>query len=255
MLTLYHMHNALCAQKVRVALAEKQLDWKSEIVPPAQLRSESYLNLNPMGYVPTLVHDGDIVVESRIISEFVDTFEGPSLLPTDRYQRAKVARWMKLIDDTLHFNAFVLTFCVRIREMYLAMDAAEQARRQPMDPIKRAMMQDVVARGVQSELVGAAIRTFQNLLAGMEAALGEQRWLVGNSYTLADSDYTAYIQRLADVGLDCLWSDCKHVSQWFDAIKSRPSFGAVVRDWFTDEQIARDAEYAKYGKEILSAYL
>ena len=56
MLMLYHFPGAICAQKVRVALAEKGLYWESRSVL-RELRSPDYLRLNPHGYVRTLVHD------------------------------------------------------------------------------------------------------------------------------------------------------------------------------------------------------
>jgi glutathione S-transferase len=59
MLMLHHFPGAICAQKVRVALAEKNLSWESRSVL-RELRSPDYLRVNPHGYVPTLVYDGQI---------------------------------------------------------------------------------------------------------------------------------------------------------------------------------------------------
>jgi len=62
MLTLFHKGLATCAQ------------------------------VNPNGYVSTLIHDGRIVTESRIINEYInDAFDGPELLPDDHYDRARVS--------------------------------------------------------------------------------------------------------------------------------------------------------------------
>ena len=56
MLTLYHDHNAVCCQKVELALAEKRLSFESGTVPlfrSAQFEPE-YLRINPClsGYHP-----------------------------------------------------------------------------------------------------------------------------------------------------------------------------------------------------------
>jgi len=71
MLELYHAPQSTCSQKVRIALAEKNLDWTERRVNLAkndQLRPE-YLALNPNGVVPTLVHDGHVIVDSsRIVT-------------------------------------------------------------------------------------------------------------------------------------------------------------------------------------------
>jgi glutathione S-transferase len=58
-LTLYHNDMSVCAQKVRLCLAEKQLAYEDKhlnLRAGDQKRPE-YLALNPNGYVPTLVHD------------------------------------------------------------------------------------------------------------------------------------------------------------------------------------------------------
>ena len=59
MLELYHSVNSVCAQKVRVALAEKGLEYRNRLM---SLRGDQfapeYMKLNPSAVVPTLVHDG-----------------------------------------------------------------------------------------------------------------------------------------------------------------------------------------------------
>ena len=48
MLELYHTVNSVCAQKVRVQLAEKALDWKSHLMTLRGDQFEpAYLKLNP----------------------------------------------------------------------------------------------------------------------------------------------------------------------------------------------------------------
>ena len=66
MLELYHTSGSVCSQKVRLALAEKGLDWADrhiELSKDEHLRAE-YLALNPNGVVPTLVHGGRVVIGS-----------------------------------------------------------------------------------------------------------------------------------------------------------------------------------------------
>ena len=61
---LYHNINSVCAQKVRVALKEKGQEAKEHILTLRGDQNEpEYLKLNPNGVVPTLVHDGQPIVE------------------------------------------------------------------------------------------------------------------------------------------------------------------------------------------------
>ena len=67
MLELCHSSNSVCAQKVRIALAEKGLQATEHLMT---LRSDqfdpAYMKLNPNAVVPTLIHDGNVIVESSV---------------------------------------------------------------------------------------------------------------------------------------------------------------------------------------------
>jgi glutathione S-transferase len=91
MLELYHGEGSVCARKVRLTLAEKGIrDWVGRIVDLAkgeQTRPE-YLELNPKGVIPTVVHDGRVITESTVICEYLeDVFPEPRLRPQDPLAR------------------------------------------------------------------------------------------------------------------------------------------------------------------------
>ena len=97
MLYLYHAPSSVCAMKVRLVLNEKGLPWDGKIL---DLRrgdqfDPEYRKLNPNSVVPTLVHDGRVVVESTVIIEYLDeAFPSPALMSGDPYQRAVARLWM-----------------------------------------------------------------------------------------------------------------------------------------------------------------
>ena len=65
MLELYHNNISVCAQKVRIVLAEKNVPWTNRHLSLAkgeQLTPE-FKKMNPRGVVPVLVHDGNVIVE------------------------------------------------------------------------------------------------------------------------------------------------------------------------------------------------
>ena len=103
-LTLYHNDMSVCAQKVRLCLAEKQLAYEDKhlnLRAGDQKRPE-YLALNPNGYVPTLVHDDFVVVESTVICEYIDdAFPAPPLKPADAKPRARMRGFTKFIDAAI----------------------------------------------------------------------------------------------------------------------------------------------------------
>lgn len=245
MLTLYHFGGAICAQKVRLALAEKGVEWTSKECIGPTLRDPEYLKLNPNGVVPTLIHDGGVLTESRIISEYVDeAFDGPSLRPSDPRERHLMRLWSKQIDDSLHLNIFILTFASVARNIFEAMpqEAREKALPGLRDPVKRRISNELLEDGMESPWVMMAFQRFGRLVDELEERLSAAPYLAGSGYSLADVDYTAYINRLQDLGLQELWSAKPALTRWWDVMRERPSYARAITDWQTPQEAA---SYAK----------
>lgn len=238
MIRLHHMNESLCSQRVRLVLAEKELDWESRLVPPAMLRSTDYLELNPAGVVPTLDHDGHVLLESRIICEYLDeVFPRPPLMPLRSLDRYRARYWCKIYDDSLHLALFVLTFLAWMRDRYL--DMAPDSRRQALpgmvDPVKREIAWLLCEQGWQSDIARIALEHMRNLVANLDTVLADTRWLVGERYSLGDIDMLAAIQRLDDLGLSALWDEQASLASWFERARSRRSFEQAIMNWRTDE--------------------
>ena len=127
MLKLYHARTSVCSVKARLALAEKGVAWDSQLLT---LRGDQfdpeYMKLNPNAVVPTLVHNGTVVIESTVIMHYVNGgFSGPPLMPTDAVARAKVHMTTKLMDEYVHNSCTVLTFATANRENLLRMGSVE----------------------------------------------------------------------------------------------------------------------------------
>ena len=113
MLELYHNAFSSCSQKVRIVLGEKGLDWKSHVVDlqGGGQHDPEYVKLNPNHVVPTLVHDGRVLIESTLINEYLeDAFPEPSLRPTDAVARHAMRLFVKQIDEYVHPAAGVDEF-------------------------------------------------------------------------------------------------------------------------------------------------
>lgn len=258
MLTLHHMVESTCSQRVRLVLAEKELDWQSNLVPPAGLRDAAYLALNPSGVVPTLEHNGHIFIESRIICEYLeDAFPGTPLLPRKPVDRYTVRYWTKAYDDRLHLAVFVLSFLCWMRPRYLAMIDEARAVALPglADPVKRQISQILLRDAWNSEIPAVTLRMLQVILDRLEQALIGTRWLGGECYSLGDIDMLITVQRLADLGLGMLLDERPAVAGWWDRARSRASFETGFTAWREESVLRANRERAEASAEIFAAIL
>ena len=116
MLTLYHYWSSVCSQKARMCLIEKKIPWESRHVDIFAFENYSdwYTKLNPKNVVPTLDHDGRIVIESNVIMEYLeDTFTDVPLRPTDPYARAMMRLWVYNSEEMAHWNVNVCSHNLR----------------------------------------------------------------------------------------------------------------------------------------------
>ena len=105
MLDLYHHGSSVCAAKVRMVLAEKELPWTGhylDILTGEQFDPE-YLKLNPHGRIPTLVFDGQVIIESAAICIYLaDKHPESGLSPAvDHPDRSRYLQWMVYLTNTL----------------------------------------------------------------------------------------------------------------------------------------------------------
>ncbi len=241
MLELYTHPMSPCAQKVRIVLAEKGLDWTRRHVDLAQkenLRPE-YLELNPLGVVPTLVDDGRPVIESSIICEYLeDRFPDPALRPADPYQCARMRYWMKHVDVKLHPSCGTLQWPMVMRPAL--MEKSESERQAILDRIpekpRRERQRRLVRDGLDAPDVADAVRIYRKTIVDMEKALSEQAWMVSDQFSLADVCLAPYFQTLTQFAWTALYDkDCPRVTDWVARCRERASYREAVADDFPDD--------------------
>jgi glutathione S-transferase len=175
-LELYHSVNSVCAQKVRVALAEKGLEYREHLMTlRGDQFSPEYMKLNPNAVVPTLVHDGRPLVESSVILYYLDeAFPEPPLMPQDPRRRAAVRMFNKLIDEYVHNSCTILTFATAFRPWFSGLSGEEIEARLAKSPSKQRTeyKRDVALRGLDSKYVRDAVGYHAKLLRMMDEAPG-----------------------------------------------------------------------------------
>lgn len=233
MLELYTHPMSPCAQKVRMVLAIKGLDWQKHHVdlPNKQNLEPGYLKLNPLGVVPTLVHDGRPVIESSIICEYLDdTFPEPSLTPSDTYARAQMRFWMKHVDVKLHPSCGAIQWPMVMRAKLLEKSEEEQAalmERIPEKP-RRERQKRLLKLGLDAPDVADAVRVYRKTILDMEHALTANAFVVGDQLSLADLCLAPYFQTLYQFRWTGLFKDCPKVSGWFERIQQSDAYQKAV---------------------------
>jgi glutathione S-transferase len=87
------------AHRAHIALEELKIPFEEVIIDLATPRTAEYLEINPRGLVPTLSYNGEIIIESAIVVQFLtDTY--PSHLapasnePGGALRRARIAEFV-----------------------------------------------------------------------------------------------------------------------------------------------------------------
>lgn len=246
MLELYHNGHSSCAQKVRLVLAEKDLqkhrDWESHELHLMSMeqRNPEYLKINPKGVVPSLIHDEKIVLESSTISQYIDdTFDnsddsnGVSLTPNDPDQRKTMQAWIDLQDsEGFPSIAVLITGLWEAHEMKKQRDGSEDSN----DAMALMADDDLMKRLPSGESLLDAREKFAGVLAQLDESLREQSFISGNSISLADTSWLPFAVRMEHLNLRGIMIDpLPRLSDWYERMKARPSYKTAIIDWTGDK--------------------
>ena len=239
MLTLYHYDRSTAAQRVRLGLEEKKLEWHSEIVDTAMgdasKRPEGFHKLNPKGLIPLLVHDEFALPESTLILEYLEEAfpKHDSLTPKSPQDRARMRLWMRRIEDGIHVASRTIGVCIVNRFIYkeAGKSKLQDYYMKMRDTTRKNNDQINTELGLNSPLLKPAIHAFKKLFQDMDDQLANTPWLSGPDYTIADISLVVYLTRMTSFQMSPLWDDFTFLRTWFDKIRDRDAYRSAVDDW------------------------
>ncbi|KIY63216.1 glutathione S-transferase-like protein [Cylindrobasidium torrendii FP15055 ss-10] len=210
-LHLYGFTNSTCTRRTAIALYEKQvpfvfhpIDYKAR-----EHKSAEYMRHQPFGQAPYLDDDGLIIFESRAIGRYVAnkySAQGTPLLPptSDLVKTAKFETAMQIENQEFDPYAWII-----VRERFTpAFDPTYQPR---------------------EDLVKEALDTLNAKLDVFEQILTKQKYLAGDSITLADLNTLPVGTLLkSQAGVDALETR-PAVAKWWKELQERPSW-ATFKD-------------------------
>ena len=191
MLELYHAGLTTCSKKSRRALKEKGLPYQSHYMrlDKFEHHAPEYLKINPNGIVPTLVHDGNVVIESGVINEYLDeVFPDRPLRPADPLGRARMRVFCKMADEYALPATRVPTWTRTKAAQLKALSESEFARVVAETPLvdHQLKLQALKGEGFSKKEFDEAYGRMDYVFARCETALAAGSYLAGADYSLAD---------------------------------------------------------------------
>jgi glutathione S-transferase len=198
-----------------------------------------YLKLNPNAVVPTIVHDGRVLIESTVICEYLDDAFPGNPLRGDALERARMRLWTKQLDEGLHIAVGNLSMCIAFRHQHLK-KTPEQLKAY-FDGIPSAETRErrrkAVELGMDSPTFAPSLDRWDAFFKEAEASLENRSWLAGTAFSLADIGYMPYMIRLEHLGLEALWKNRPRVAQWRQRLFERASYKEGVEKWLNPKYL------------------
>ena len=176
-------------------------------MPAGGIKSPAYLALNPFGKMPTLDHDGQALIESQVICEYLeDLHPAPALMPADPLGRARVR-----------------TLC-RVLDLYVAPESGVLFRQ--INPATRDAAAVEAARG-----------KLASTLPVLDALVGQAPHAGPAGLTLADCALLPYLRLMRKTvvpafGLTDSLS-LPNLARWSDCLAAHPVAGPFVPEYET----------------------
>jgi glutathione S-transferase len=198
MLTIWGRLNSHNVKKVAWVAAEIGVDHVRHDIGGAFGFTDAYLAMNPNRLIPTIEDEGGVVLwESNAILRYLAARYAPALWPADPAERAQSDKWMD----------WQFSFADAQRPVFVNLVRTAPDKRD-MAAVERA-----------AEACGRQ-------MAILDAALAERPWLSGGAFGLGDIPMGVYAHTW--FALDIPRPPLPHVEAWYDRLRSRPAYAALV---------------------------
>jgi glutathione S-transferase len=203
LIELYGINLSTFTRKVRLALAEKGLDYRLEVAPMGSPRVKA---LNPLGKIPVLV-DGEIVVpDSSVIVAYLErAYPARPLWPAGAAALAE-ALWLEEFADT------------SLREATLPWFAENVVK-----PLFQAVPGDPGALNAAAKLRDRAFGYLEQVLTGPAPTAGEGLTV---AHVAIGAQLVTY--RQGEGELDP--GQWPNLSRWYPALSTRPAWAGILAE-------------------------
>lgn len=186
-------------QRSVITLLEKDIPFKRTNIDLAN-KPDWFLQISPLGKVPVLRINGNILFESAVINEYLDEITPPSMHPGDPLQKAINRAWIEYGTELSNLSfKMVLTGDEKVMEQ--------------------------------------SLEALQDKFEFLDKNLANEPFFNGAPFSLIDAAYAPVFIRieylLKQAVDDIIPPGCKRVLNWRDAILAREAVQGSVIDDFT----------------------
>lgn len=227
---LYNAPQSTCSQRVRFVLNAKGLSFeehKLDLLEGDQLKPE-YLAINPNGVVPSLVHNGNPIIDSAVICEYIDELvpDTVPLRPAGLLKLAEMRAKMRFVDEVPAASVRVPTYNIAFLPRFQAMSDAEFSEFAHSKPLRKEFMLAMGRSGFPKSDMEQSLdrlnRTLDRVGDWISSSGGP--WAMGSRISLVDVMLMPIIVRMDDLKLGKMWDNRADIARWFDNIRSERAY-------------------------------
>ena len=258
---LLHFSGSACSQKLRIFFNIKKIKWYSHIINLIKQEqfSEWFLGINPRGLVPTLVHDGDVHIESNEIMRYLDEiFNDRRLFPLHIID--EISNDLEF-EDSLHHDLRRLTFRYIIPHKLVKKDLKKlsfkasykgtiNGKEDEHKDRELLFWKNHYKNGITDDEVIESANKFKEIYTKFDNQLKKYKYLKGHEFTIVDLAWYVSTKRLSTAGIPI--NKYENVKRWFDDLENDKRFSNEIK---IDGPIVLFKQILKIKNKLMGKYL
>ena len=251
---LYHANWSFCSQMVRIALLEKGFSFDERHIklcdqyPEGENIDKDYLAINPLGTVPAIEIDGNIICGSEEIVYQIDKIDSNSncSLYPDNIDETDIRKWAShtTITDGVKFASSLGTIMPvfsspLLQYMIKALPFSSIMKillRHPRND--RKMIFTAMYFGNPSKKIPfMGVNNYVDEIIKLEKLFSDGRNFFYNTFSHVDINLMCVFNRLVDLGLEeTISHKTPSIYEYWENLKSRNSYQNGILNYYTDKE-------------------
>ena len=273
-ITLYHANWSFCSQMVRVALCEKGFSFDKHHIklcdqyPEGENIDKEYLLINPLGTVPAIKIDKNIICGSEEIIYQLDKIHSNnahSLYP-DNVDEAEIRKWASdtTITDGVEFASTLGT----IMPVFSSPLLQHMIKQLPFSSIMKILLRHprkdrkmifiaMYFGNPSKKIPYMVVNNYVDEILKLEKLFSNGRTFFYNTFSHVDINLMCVFNRLIDLGLEETVSyKTPFINRYWRNLKSRKSYKEGILSYYTDKENELLSEfYRNNNSSVLKAII